>query len=94
MARAVQAGSLATVIDLADNPPERLHYGLLQDVQQPLTLYIARVPGSRGEPFCLNALNVYEAYNSHRCLPDNNEAPTESCHRVGCSKLPLLRPHG
>ena len=51
MARAVRAGSLATVIDLADNPPERLYHGLLQDVQQPLTLYIARVPGSRGEPF-------------------------------------------
>lgn len=50
MAPAVHAGSLATIIDLADDPPARLQHGLLQDVQQPLTLYIARVPGSRGEP--------------------------------------------
>ena len=49
MAPAVLAGSLAAVIELADNPPERLPQSATQLVQQPLTLYIARVPGSRGE---------------------------------------------
>ena len=48
MAPAVLAGSLANVIDLADNPPERLLQSATQLVQQPLILYIARVPGSRG----------------------------------------------
>ncbi|KAK0517116.1 hypothetical protein JMJ35_000271 [Cladonia borealis] len=47
MAPAVLAGSLATIIELADNPPERLPQSATQLVQQPLTLYIARVPGSR-----------------------------------------------
>ena len=49
MAPAVLAGSLASIIELADNPPERLPQRATQLVQQPLTLYIARVPGSRGE---------------------------------------------
>ena len=49
MAPAVLAGSLSSIIELADNPPERLPQNASQLVQQPLTLYIARVPGSRGE---------------------------------------------
>ena len=49
MAPAVLAGSLAGIIEFADNPPERLPQNASQLVQQPLTLYIARVPGSRGE---------------------------------------------
>ena len=53
MAPAVLAGSLASIIELADNPPERLPQNASQLVQQPLTLYIARVPGSRGECFQL-----------------------------------------
>lgn len=53
MAPAVLAGSLASIIELADNPPEHLPQSTSQLVQQPLTLYIARVPGSRGERFQL-----------------------------------------
>ncbi|CAD6594246.1 MAG: hypothetical protein ASARMPREDX12_008497 [Alectoria sarmentosa] len=41
MAKPIQAGSLATIIDLADNPPDQpLHTA---DLQQPLVLYIAHV---------------------------------------------------
>ena len=48
MANPVPAGSLASVIDLADNPPEQPLHSLTNDLQQPLVLYIARVPGSHG----------------------------------------------
>lgn len=48
MAKPIQAGSLATVIDLADNPPDQPLHSLTGDLQQPLVLYIARVPGSHG----------------------------------------------
>lgn len=48
MANPVLAGSLASVIDLADNPPEQPLHSLTNDLQQPLVLYIARVPGSHG----------------------------------------------
>ena len=51
MAPTVLAGSLANIIELADNPPERLPQNASELVQQPLTLYIARVPGSSGESF-------------------------------------------
>ncbi len=44
----IHAGSLADVISLADNPPQEHQNRLLPNVQQPLVLYIARVPGSKG----------------------------------------------
>lgn len=48
MANPIQAGSLASVIDLADNPPDQPLHGLTGDSQQPLVLYIVKVPGSYG----------------------------------------------
>ena len=45
------AGSLASVIDLADDPPKQPLHSLAEDLQQPLVLYIARVPGSHGMGF-------------------------------------------
>lgn len=48
MSTVVNAGSLADVIQLADNPPSQLQDRNLANVQQPLVLYIVRVPGSRG----------------------------------------------
>lgn len=48
MPSVVEAGSLAGVINLADNPPTYLQDRALPIVQEPLVLYIARVPGSRG----------------------------------------------
>ena len=51
MAGPILAGSLASVIDLADNPPKQPLHGLAEDLQQPLVLYIARVPGSHGMRF-------------------------------------------
>lgn len=42
----IQAKSLSSVLDLADNPPLSFHHGL--EGGDPLVLYIARVPGSRG----------------------------------------------
>ena len=53
MANPIQAGSLASVIDLADNPPDQPLHSLTGDLQQPLVLYIARVPGSHGICFSL-----------------------------------------
>ena len=51
MANPIQAGSLASVIDLADNPPDQpLHSST--KLQQ-LTLYITRTPGSKGICFSL-----------------------------------------
>ena len=52
MAEPILAGSLASVIDLAENPPEQPLHSLPTDLQQPLVLYIARVPGSHGSSFC------------------------------------------
>lgn len=48
MAPAIEAGSLASVIDLADNPPKYLQCNATTSIKQPLVLYIARVPGSKG----------------------------------------------
>lgn len=48
MAAPVQAGSLASLIDLAENPPDHPLHSLTDDLQRPLVLYIARVPGSHG----------------------------------------------
>ncbi|KAL8684053.1 MAG: hypothetical protein Q9186_000083 [Xanthomendoza sp. 1 TL-2023] len=42
----IQAKSLSNVVSLADNPPVSFH--TLLDISEPLVLYIARVPGSRG----------------------------------------------
>lgn len=42
MALPIQAGSLASVIDLAENPPDQPLHSLPADLQQPLVLYIAR----------------------------------------------------
>ena len=57
MAGPILAGSLASVIDLADNPPKQPLQTLAEDLQQPLVLYIARVPGSHGICFHLSVAN-------------------------------------
>ena len=57
MAAPILAGSLASVIDLADNPPKQPLHSLADDLQQPLVLYIARVPGSHGIRFHLPVAN-------------------------------------
>lgn len=56
MSEPILAGSLASVIDLADNPPDQPLHSLTKDLQQPLVLYIARVPGSHG--ICSPLLNA------------------------------------
>lgn len=43
----IQARSLSGVVDLADNPPSASHGSF--EIVDPLVLYIARVPGSRGK---------------------------------------------
>lgn len=60
MAKPIQAGSLASVIDLADNPPDQPLHGLTADLQQALVLYIARVPGSHGSCFSLPVAKIQE----------------------------------
>ena len=57
MAGPILAGSLASVIELADNPPKQPLHSLAEDLQQPLVLYIARVPGSHGIRFHLPDAN-------------------------------------
>lgn len=54
MGNPIQAGSLASVIDLADNPPDQPLHSLTGDLQQPLVLYILKVPGSKGVCFSLS----------------------------------------
>lgn len=46
MAKPIQAGSLASLIDLAETPPDQPLHNLTADLQQPLVLYIARIPGT------------------------------------------------
>ncbi|KAL8941655.1 MAG: hypothetical protein Q9216_002118 [Gyalolechia sp. 2 TL-2023] len=43
----IQAKSLSSVVDLADNPPPSVHSRV--EISDPLILYIARVPGSRDD---------------------------------------------
>lgn len=42
MTRPIQAGSLASLIDLAENPPDQPLHSSTDELQQPLVLYIAR----------------------------------------------------
>lgn len=44
----VEARSLAVISELADNPPANLKDVSFQSAQEPLVLYIARVPGTSG----------------------------------------------
>lgn len=44
----IQANSLADVVELAENPPKDPRAPVSRQAQEPLVLYIARVPGSRG----------------------------------------------
>lgn len=53
MAKPIQAGSLASVVELAENPPDWPIHSVTGYLQQPLVLYIARVPGSHG--ICLSS---------------------------------------
>lgn len=48
MAIAVQADSLSSITALAANPPTYPR-NPTEEVRKPLVLYIARVPGSKGE---------------------------------------------
>jgi len=52
MSPVVEARSLSSLTTLAANPP-RYPRNPTQEIQEPLVLYIARVPGSRGkrDPF-------------------------------------------
>lgn len=48
MASAIEAHSLASLNTLAANPPQ-YPINPAEQKQEPLTLYISRVPGTRGE---------------------------------------------
>lgn len=49
MAPIVEAKSLSEVVALAANPPADLEGEYTKGSQEPLVLYIARVPGSKGQ---------------------------------------------
>ena len=44
----MEARSLSDVLALAADPPANLQVEASQNVQEPLVLYIVRVPGSKG----------------------------------------------
>ena len=48
MAPVVEAKSLSSVLELAADPPLDPRSNATQEALDPLVLYIARVPGSRG----------------------------------------------
>jgi hypothetical protein len=63
MAPLVEARSLSEVVALAANPPAELEIIGARRSQEPLVLYIARVPGSKGKlvySFNSSLLNVRE----------------------------------
>lgn len=47
MAPVVEAKSLSAVVDLAEDPPGEYKFDT-HESQEPLVLYIARIPGSKG----------------------------------------------
>ena len=49
MAVTVEARSLYAISELADNPPTDPRDVPFSSIQEPLVLYIARVPGTSGE---------------------------------------------
>ena len=80
MAPAVEASSLSKVLDLADSPPLHLRDDVALEVQQPLVLYIARVPGSKGRsPLDLHSMIRTRRLHRVRYFPHNHEATAKSC---------------
>ena len=94
MAPPIQAGSLANVMELADNPPKDPQDRTLAEVQQPLVLYIARVPGSKGESDLNVWLEVHKTYQQTRYLPYDDEATGKDCYCTRRTKLALLSARG
>lgn len=71
----MEARSLTALNNLAGNPPQ-YPINPAQEKQDPLTLYISRVPGTR-EP---------------RCHSITFQTTTQKRYRRGCRQLSLLRP--
>ncbi len=93
MADHVEARSLATLNLLAANPP-LYPANPTEERHEPLTLYISRVPGTRGK-LQRNVL-VFVVFRSHRrrCHLVDLQAPEEERHPGGRGQLALLRPPG
>lgn len=52
----IVAGSLKTVLELADRPPSKFPKKFRQPGHQPLVLHLLKVPGSDGKPLSLRYL--------------------------------------
>src|SRR5215472_4892448 len=89
MAPTVEADSLSAITSLASNPP--LDPNLPVTRHEPLVLYIARVPGSRG----IGWLILFKApiADSLRCFSHAVETKRKSSYCRRCTKLALLSPH-
>lgn len=87
MALPLEASSLSSITQLAGNPP-RYPRNPTEKKRESLVLYIARVPGSRGECPFLRWLCVLS--NRYRRHINDNEATFEKCDGGGRVELPLL----
>lgn len=89
MAPAVEARSLSSITTLAANPP-LYPRNPTQEIQQPLVLYIARVPGSKGDKPVRVGLPSYRNSSLFRRVPDDLETSGESGYCGGRPELTLL----
>lgn len=78
MAQTVAARSLASLNNIADAPP--LHPPMQLQGEEPLILYIARVPGSRGLKLSAPIENL--KLTCDRCVSYYYEAKGEGCERA------------
>lgn len=89
----IQAKSLASVVELADNPPASPHISVAD--LDPLILYIARVPGSQGlADDVKKEIRSQEANSGRRCVSYNRKTSTKGRDCSRHTELTLLSPCG
>jgi hypothetical protein len=90
MASSVQAASLSTITELAGNPP-KYPRNPTEQKREPLVLYIARVPGSRGRKTEIFYFLIFiRSKFIHRYHTHNFEATSQKRDLRGHCKLPVL----
>ena len=89
----MEARSLTALNTLAGNPPQ-YPINPAQEKQDPLTLYISRVPGTRGKttPLSTPTGSDTNTASEHRCHSITFQTTTKKRYRRGCRQLSLLRP--
>lgn len=87
MAPHIEANSLSDITQLASNPP-KYPRNPTEPRRASLTLYVARVPGSKG--LSLLMLFQFMILNSLRYHPHYSEATIEERHGCRCSIITVL----